>query len=86
MTSGTATNGSAFAGLTFNTDWYNTGIGIVMLLGRYVPMHLRPPPCSSVAGPPATEGDEQCPVGAEARDAALAGPGRSTGDHRSQGT
>ena len=40
MTSGTATDGSAFAGLTSNTDWYNTGIGVVMLLGRYVPMLL----------------------------------------------
>jgi K+-transporting ATPase ATPase A chain len=30
-------NGSAFAGLTTNTDWYNTIGGIVMLLGRFVP-------------------------------------------------
>jgi potassium-transporting ATPase potassium-binding subunit len=30
-------NGSAFAGLTTNTDWYNTVGGIVMLLGRFVP-------------------------------------------------
>ena len=27
-------NGSAFAGLTTNTDWYNTIGGIVMLLGQ----------------------------------------------------
>ncbi|MGZ4666201.1 MAG: potassium-transporting ATPase subunit KdpA [Frankiaceae bacterium] len=40
FTSGSATNGSAFAGLTSNTAWYNTGIGLVMLLGRYVPMLL----------------------------------------------
>jgi potassium-transporting ATPase potassium-binding subunit len=30
-------NGSAFAGLTTNTPWYNTLGGIVMLLGRFAP-------------------------------------------------
>ncbi|HUZ36466.1 MAG TPA: potassium-transporting ATPase subunit KdpA [Streptosporangiaceae bacterium] len=30
-------NGSAFAGLTANTPWYNTLGGIVMLLGRFAP-------------------------------------------------
>ncbi len=30
-------NGSAFGGLTTNTDWYNTVGGIVMLFGRYAP-------------------------------------------------
>jgi K+-transporting ATPase ATPase A chain len=30
-------NGSAFAGLTTNTYWYNTAGGIVMLLGRFAP-------------------------------------------------
>src|SRR3984885_11938136 len=30
-------NGSAFAGLTTNTDWYNTVGGIVMLIGRFAP-------------------------------------------------
>jgi K+-transporting ATPase ATPase A chain len=30
-------NGSAFAGLTTNTPWYNTLGGIVMLLGRFEP-------------------------------------------------
>ena len=30
-------NGSAFAGLTTNTPWYNTTGGIVMLLGRFAP-------------------------------------------------
>ena len=28
-------NGSAFAGLTGNTPWYNTTLGIAMLLGRF---------------------------------------------------
>src|SRR5260370_36588058 len=30
-------NGSAFAGLTTNTDWYNTVGGTVMLLARFAP-------------------------------------------------
>ncbi len=30
-------NGSAFAGLTTNTTWYNTAGGIAMLLGRFAP-------------------------------------------------
>jgi len=33
-------NGSAFAGLSTNTDWYNVTGGIVMLLARFVPMAL----------------------------------------------
>ncbi|MEV5956769.1 potassium-transporting ATPase subunit KdpA [Streptomyces sp. NPDC051987] len=31
-------NGSAFAGLNANTDWYNTMTGLAMLLGRFLPM------------------------------------------------
>ena len=41
FTSSTANNGSAFAGMTGNTLWYNTTGGIAMLIGRYfviVPM------------------------------------------------
>jgi K+-transporting ATPase ATPase A chain len=34
-TSGTGNNGSAFAGLTANTPWYNTTIGTAMLVGRF---------------------------------------------------
>jgi K+-transporting ATPase ATPase A chain len=34
-TSGTANNGSAFGGLTANSPWYNTTIGIAMAMGRY---------------------------------------------------
>ncbi|MED1469212.1 potassium-transporting ATPase subunit KdpA [Bacillus salipaludis] len=36
FTSGAANNGSAFGGLTANTDFYNIAIGIVMLLGRFI--------------------------------------------------
>jgi K+-transporting ATPase ATPase A chain len=35
FTSGTANNGSAFAGISANTYWYNTTIGFAMLLGRF---------------------------------------------------
>ncbi|MEH7414738.1 potassium-transporting ATPase subunit KdpA [Neobacillus drentensis] len=36
FTSGAANNGSAFAGLTANTDFYNTMIGLIMLMGRFI--------------------------------------------------
>jgi K+-transporting ATPase ATPase A chain len=35
-TSGTGNNGSAFAGLTANTPWYNTTLGLAMLIGRFL--------------------------------------------------
>jgi K+-transporting ATPase ATPase A chain len=41
FTSGTANNGSAFAGLTANSPFYNTTMGLAMLIGRFamiVPM------------------------------------------------
>jgi K+-transporting ATPase ATPase A chain len=41
FTSGAGNNGSAFAGISANTYWYNTTIGIAMLVGRFfmiVPM------------------------------------------------
>jgi K+-transporting ATPase ATPase A chain len=36
FTSGTGNNGSAFAGISANTLWYNTTIGIAMLVGRFM--------------------------------------------------
>lgn len=33
--SGTGNNGSAFAGISANTPWYNSSIGAAMLLGRF---------------------------------------------------
>jgi K+-transporting ATPase ATPase A chain len=33
--SGAANNGSAFGGLNANTPWYNTTIGLAMLVGRF---------------------------------------------------
>jgi K+-transporting ATPase ATPase A chain len=35
-TSGAANNGSAFAGLSANTSWYNLTIGFAMLMGRFL--------------------------------------------------
>lgn len=36
FSSATGNNGSAFAGLTANTPWYNTTLGIAMLIGRFL--------------------------------------------------
>ena len=40
FTSASNNNGSAFAGLTANTPWLNTALGVAMLLGRFVPIVL----------------------------------------------
>ncbi|MFF5564085.1 potassium-transporting ATPase subunit KdpA [Streptomyces sp. NPDC012623] len=37
-TSAANNNGSAFAGLAADTPWFNTTLGVVMLVGRFVPM------------------------------------------------
>jgi potassium-transporting ATPase potassium-binding subunit len=34
--SGTGNNGSAFAGLTANAPWYDTTLGLAMLIGRFI--------------------------------------------------
>lgn len=38
FTSAANNNGSAFAGLSANTPWLNTALGVVILLGRFVPI------------------------------------------------
>ncbi|WP_424863504.1 potassium-transporting ATPase subunit KdpA [Streptomyces sp. MMS24-I29] len=38
FTSAANNNGSAFAGLSANTVWYNTVLGAIMILGRFLPM------------------------------------------------
>ncbi|WP_141585795.1 potassium-transporting ATPase subunit KdpA [Actinomadura sp. WMMA1423] len=38
FTSASNNNGSAFAGLTSDTVWYNTALGLCMALGRFLPM------------------------------------------------
>jgi K+-transporting ATPase ATPase A chain len=43
-------NGSAFAGLSANTPWYDTTLGLVMLVGRFVPIVLALAIAGSLAG------------------------------------
>ncbi|MEU4367742.1 potassium-transporting ATPase subunit KdpA [Micromonospora chersina] len=38
FTSASNNNGSAFAGLTVSTPWWNTALGLCMLLGRFLPI------------------------------------------------
>jgi K+-transporting ATPase ATPase A chain len=38
FTSAANNNGSAFAGISVNTDWYNTALGLTMLGARFIPM------------------------------------------------
>ncbi len=40
FTSAANNNGSAFAGLSVNTMWYNTALGLAMVIGRFLPMIL----------------------------------------------
>jgi K+-transporting ATPase ATPase A chain len=40
FTSAANNNGSAFAGITVNTVWYNTALGLAMVFGRFLPMIL----------------------------------------------
>jgi K+-transporting ATPase ATPase A chain len=47
-TSAAGNNGSAFGGLTGNTPWYNTTLGIAMLLGRFAYVV----PVMAIAGSP----------------------------------
>ncbi|MFG1795515.1 potassium-transporting ATPase subunit KdpA [Nocardia sp. NPDC049149] len=38
FTSAANNNGSAFAGLSGNTEWYNTALGLAMVFGRFLPI------------------------------------------------
>jgi potassium-transporting ATPase potassium-binding subunit len=40
FTSAANNNGSAFAGITVNTPWWDTALGLAMLLGRFLPLVL----------------------------------------------
>jgi potassium-transporting ATPase potassium-binding subunit len=58
-TSASNNNGSAFAGLNADTQWFNTTLGLAMLLGRFVPMVFVLALAGSLAGQrpvPATAG------------------------------
>jgi potassium-transporting ATPase potassium-binding subunit len=43
-------NGSAFAGLAASTPWYNVTLGLVMLVGRFIPILLALAIAGSLAG------------------------------------
>ncbi|MER7667942.1 potassium-transporting ATPase subunit KdpA [Kitasatospora sp. NPDC096128] len=38
FTSAANNNGSAFGGITVNTDWYDTALGLAMVFGRFLPI------------------------------------------------
>ncbi len=38
FTSAANNNGSAFAGISVNTTWYNTALGLAMVIGRFLPI------------------------------------------------
>jgi K+-transporting ATPase ATPase A chain len=40
FTSASNNNGSAFAGLSANTTWFNTALGLAMVMARFLPMIL----------------------------------------------
>jgi potassium-transporting ATPase potassium-binding subunit len=40
FTSSAANNGSAFAGFSGNTTWYNTALALAMVAGRFLPIIL----------------------------------------------
>lgn len=40
FTSAANNNGSAFAGISVNTNWYNTALGLAMVIGRFLPIVL----------------------------------------------
>lgn len=51
LTSAASSNGSAFAGLSGNTTFYNTLLAVVMLFGRYQPGQRRRPNPVNVTSP-----------------------------------
>ena len=59
FTSAANNNGSAFAGITVNTPWWDTALGLAMLLGRFLPIILALGLAGSLAAQkpvPASEG------------------------------
>jgi K+-transporting ATPase ATPase A chain len=59
FTSAANNNGSAFAGLSANTTWYNTALGLAMVFGRFLPIVL----VLSLAGSLAKQGATPVSVG-----------------------
>jgi K+-transporting ATPase ATPase A chain len=59
FTSAANNNGSAFAGISVNTVWYNTALGVAMVFGRFLPMVL----VLALAGSLARQGTTPASVG-----------------------
>ncbi|MGF2947057.1 potassium-transporting ATPase subunit KdpA [Mycobacterium sp. Lab-001] len=59
FTSAANNNGSAFAGLSADTDWYNTALGLAMVFGRFAPIVL----VLALAGSLAKQGTTPASVG-----------------------
>jgi K+-transporting ATPase ATPase A chain len=68
-TSTAANNGSAFAGLSGNTNWWNASLGVVLTLGRYVSIVLM----LALAGSMATKKEVPISVGTMKTDGRLFG-------------
>ncbi|ANW66463.1 K+-transporting ATPase subunit A [Mycobacterium sp. djl-10] len=59
FTSASNNNGSAFAGISVNTEWYNTALGLAMMFGRFLPIIL----VLALAGSLARQGHTPASVG-----------------------
>jgi potassium-transporting ATPase potassium-binding subunit len=59
FTSAGNNNGSAFAGITVNTEWYNTALGLAMVFGRFLPIVL----VLALAGSLAKQGTTPASIG-----------------------
>jgi K+-transporting ATPase ATPase A chain len=59
FTSAANNNGSAFAGISVNTVWYNTALGLTMAFGRFLPMVL----ALALAGSLAKQGTTPASIG-----------------------
>jgi potassium-transporting ATPase potassium-binding subunit len=59
FTSAGNNNGSAFAGITVNTEWYNTALGLAMVFGRFLPIVL----LLALAGSLAKQGTTPASIG-----------------------
>ncbi|MEV6656189.1 potassium-transporting ATPase subunit KdpA [Nocardia fluminea] len=59
FTSAANNNGSAFAGLTGNTEWFNTALGLAMVFGRFLPIIF----VLALAGSLASQGTTPASIG-----------------------
>ena len=75
FTSGAGNNGSAFAGLNANTDWWNICLGFAMLAGRF----LMIVPVLAIAGSMVEQEDRPARARARSRPTAALSPRCSSG-------